>query len=395
MVLVNGATGIGTGWSTDLPNYNPLQIIENLRLFLQKKKMKPMKPWYRGFSGAIESIGKGQYYSWGKFYETDNGYEITELPIRRWTQDYKEFLHSMLPGAEAKAKLSCQDVREYHTERKVHFSVKMAAEQVTKAKEAGVEHSFKLWSTINETNMVLFNHEGKIKKYKNVLEIMEEFATVRLKYYDHRKKYLIDKLTLERDLLSNRARFIAMIIAKKLHINNRKKDDVVKDLTRLKFQKFGETHPPRTGYEYLLGMHIVSLTKERKEELERMAKDKAAELEKCKRTSIQQMWTLDLDRLEHAITTMYEQENAEDDAKKEQGKSKGTKRKAPSAKPARGKGRKAPAPEEGGEEGGEEAAAAVDPLDNPFADIARWTSGALKAKLEASGPSAMKKRRTK
>merc|ERR1712061_63590 len=145
----------------------------------------------------------------------------------------------------------------------------------------------------------------------NVLEIMNEFAEVRLKMYKRRKEYLINKLTLERDLLSNRARFIKMIIDKKLHINNRKKDDVVKDLTKLKFQKFGETKPPRTGFEYLLIMLIASLTKERKEELERMAKDKAAELEKVKRTSIQQMWLTDLAQLEKAIQELYEKEQEE------------------------------------------------------------------------------------
>lgn len=31
--------------------------------------------------------------------------EITELPVRKWTQDYKQFLESLLVGAEdAKAK---------------------------------------------------------------------------------------------------------------------------------------------------------------------------------------------------------------------------------------------------------------------------------------------------
>jgi len=390
MVLVNGCAGIGTGWSTDVPNYDPLAIIDNLRSWLQKKKMKPMRPWYRGFSGAIEPIGKGCYYSWGKFHETDDGLEITELPVKKWTQDYKEFLQGMLPGGDSKSNVSVADIREYHTERKAHFSVKIGAEMVAKAKEAGIEHTFKLWGTLAETNMVLFDSEGKIKKYKNTLEIMEEFAGVRLKYYDHRKKYLIDKLTLERDLLSNRARFIAMIISKKLHINNRKKADVVKDLTRLRFQKFGDQSPPRSGFEYLLIMHIVSLTKERKEELERMAKDKANELEKVKRTSIQQMWLTDLDRVEAAITKIYEDENAEAaDAKG--GGGKGTKRKASSAKP-----RRKAAPEEDGEgpEGGDEAAAAAaDPFDNPFGDVAKWTTGALKAKLESGGPSAMKKRR--
>merc|ERR1719420_2628195 len=104
--------------------------------------------------------------------------------------------------------------------------------------------------------MVLFDSENKIQKYKNVLQIMDEFAKVRMKYYKIRKEYLIQKLTLERDLLSNRARFIKLIIEKKLRINNRKKDDVVKDLTKMRFQKFGEVKAPRTGFEYLLIMQI-------------------------------------------------------------------------------------------------------------------------------------------
>jgi len=390
MVLVNGATGIGTGWSTDVPNYDPRALIENLRLFLHKKKMKPMRPWYRGFTGAIEHLGKGSYYSWGKFYESDAGLEITELPVRKWTQDYKEFLQGMLPGSDTKSKITVQDVREYHTETSVHFSVKMTPEMLAPVKEQGVEHTMKLWGSINETNMVLFDHEGKIKKYKNTLEILEEFATVRLKYYDLRKKYLIDKLTLERDLLSNRARFIAMIVSKKLQINNRKKDDVVKDLTRLKFQKFGETKPPRTGFEYLLIMQIASLTKERKEELERMAKEKAAELEKVKRTSIQQMWIADLDRLEEAITELYNKAASEADSGKgkKRGRSSGNSaggRSQSKGKGGRNKGKDDEANEDQGEEG-EETTAASNDLDNPFGDIARWTAGALKGPADAGAP---------
>merc|ERR1712151_218031 len=124
-------------------------------------------------------------------------------------------------------------------------------------------------------------------------------------YYDIRKKYLVNKLTIEKELLSNRARFIGMIIAKKLHVNNRKKADVVKDLTRLGFDKFGDTAPPRTGFEYLLSMQILTLTKEKKEELERMLKDKTHELEILKKTPIAKMWEKDLDELEAGINALY------------------------------------------------------------------------------------------
>jgi len=38
MILVNGAEGIGTGWSTFLPNYNPLDIIKSLKDKLNGKE---------------------------------------------------------------------------------------------------------------------------------------------------------------------------------------------------------------------------------------------------------------------------------------------------------------------------------------------------------------------
>ena len=35
MVLVNGSNGIGTGWSTSIPNYNPLDIIARLKALIE------------------------------------------------------------------------------------------------------------------------------------------------------------------------------------------------------------------------------------------------------------------------------------------------------------------------------------------------------------------------
>jgi len=353
--------------------------------------------------GTITHQCKGQYYSWGKWWENDKGIEITELPLRKWTQDYKEFLHGMLPGGEGKSKVKIEDVREYHTEKSVHFSVKVSDEEMKRIKskeQGGINQLFKMSSSLNETNMMLFDSEGKIQRYKNPLMIMDEFARVRLKYYKIRKDYLIHKLTLERDLLSNRARFIKMIIEKTLKVNNRKKDDVVKDLTRLKFQKFGEVKAPRTGFEYLLIMQIASLTKERYEELKRMAREKAAELEIVKKTSPQQMWLTDLDRLEAAINALYAKD-AEDDpkAKGKKGKafkiSKLAKRGAKGKKRGRGKGDEDAEDGEAahGDEGGEgEAGPVIDPMDNPFSDIAKWTSVSFKVP-GASEPS-RKKRRT-
>jgi DNA topoisomerase-2 len=49
LCLVNGAEGIGTGWSTSIPQYNPRDIIENMRLMMKGLEPKSMIPWYKGF----------------------------------------------------------------------------------------------------------------------------------------------------------------------------------------------------------------------------------------------------------------------------------------------------------------------------------------------------------
>lgn len=45
MVLINGADGIGTGWSTSIPNYNPRDIVDNLLRLMNKEEILPMQPW--------------------------------------------------------------------------------------------------------------------------------------------------------------------------------------------------------------------------------------------------------------------------------------------------------------------------------------------------------------
>lgn len=99
-VLVNGSEGIGTGWSSYVPNYNPRDIITNVKRLLDGETMMPMDPWYKGFSGTIEKTATkegGVSYTVSGIIEevSDTTLRITELPVRRWTNDYKEFLDSV------------------------------------------------------------------------------------------------------------------------------------------------------------------------------------------------------------------------------------------------------------------------------------------------------------
>ncbi|CAE8614335.1 unnamed protein product, partial [Polarella glacialis] len=168
-VLMNGADGIGVGWSTNIPNYNPREIIRNLRMMLRGMPMAEMHPWYKGFQGSILPNDRepGKYEVTGVIRKRDGTtLEITELPVKNWTQNYKEFLEELMPKdgkkGEESSESTIEDFREYHTESSVHFVVTMTPEKMRAAERAGLEKTFKLKSSLATSNMVLFDAEGKI-----------------------------------------------------------------------------------------------------------------------------------------------------------------------------------------------------------------------------------------
>lgn len=100
MILVNGADGIGTGWMTKIPNYNPREIVRNIRKMLDGEDPEDLVPWYKNFKGTIEFCGDQRYVVSGEIAITGNEkVEITELPVGTWTQNYKEnVLEPMVHG---------------------------------------------------------------------------------------------------------------------------------------------------------------------------------------------------------------------------------------------------------------------------------------------------------
>jgi len=105
MILVNGCEGIGTGWSTTVPNYNPLEIIDNCILFCEEKEMKDLVPWYREFNGMVV-LGKnkeGVYNVFGKWrWLSDKKIEVAEIPFDTWIQSYKLTLQALIQAKVAK-----------------------------------------------------------------------------------------------------------------------------------------------------------------------------------------------------------------------------------------------------------------------------------------------------
>ena len=186
--MVNGADGIGTGWSTTIPCYNPLQIAENLKRRLRDKPYYVMDPWYQGYKGRIfRNVKEDSFFTVQGKYEVENrsNLRITELPLKKWTRDYKAFLEN-LTETKTNSNYFVEDIKEFHTQNHVDFSIKVN-KAIYKKKKDEIFTYLRLQGKINLTNLVLFNHKSKLRRYEDPVQIIEEFFKVRLKHYFHRK----------------------------------------------------------------------------------------------------------------------------------------------------------------------------------------------------------------
>ena len=148
LLLVNGAQGIGTGWSTNIPPHNPRDVLAYIRAKLDGKHELPsLQPWVRGFEGDVVAKGDGRGYdSIGKIEKaTSSSVVISELPIGKWTNDYKDHLLRM------RDKGTIQNILEDHTTTSVAFTVGMRSAQFSRVGSRSTLHKhFKLalWGVI-------------------------------------------------------------------------------------------------------------------------------------------------------------------------------------------------------------------------------------------------------
>jgi len=204
MILVNGANGIGTGWSSTIPNYNPHEIVDNLKKRMEtdtKDSMERMEPWFRSWTGTTEKMSADRYKFTGTITQTgDNEVQVTELPIRMWTQDFKNWLEEVIKGDKAPSWI--KDYTEYNTPDKVHFIIKLEDKHMADALAKTLEESFKLTQSIATSNLVAFDGQGRIQKYANELDILEEFYHIRLDFYRKRKVGVCDYLVCTELIIS-------------------------------------------------------------------------------------------------------------------------------------------------------------------------------------------------
>ena len=299
LVLVNGSEGIGTGWSTKIPNYSLVEIAQGLKSMLKGGDTPWLDPSYRNFKGKITG-GVKSYDIEGLYEINGNKVTIRELPVGVWTQNYKEFLEKT--DKKGDVGLLISDVRDNSTDTEVEITVKFKEGELNKLVKGGTfEKRMKLSTTgCHTTNMHLFDRNGKIVKYESVQDIMDEFYDIRISFYAKRKEFMVERLQLELDILNNKVRFLKVVVSEKFKVT-RKKDLIIKDLEKRKYVKFSKVRKAsgdsedEASYDYLLSMPIWNLTVEKVKELQKQRNTKQSEYDLIQSKSLEDMWIEDLD----------------------------------------------------------------------------------------------------
>jgi len=311
-LLLNGCIGIGMGWSTSVPSYNIKDLIQSVENLLSNKKLEDITPYVEGFKGKIYKPNTASDYIVHGLVKkmSSKQIKISELPVGKWTDDYKEFLIQLCDDKLIK------NFTENHTSTSVSFTLTVNSEMMDYFEKKNFLKPLKLESKISLSNMHAFNKEGKIIRFSSPQDIISYHFNERLKAYHLRKDLIIKKASEIEIINRNKSRFIKDIIAGNIKLfspeNNQsipRKDIMQKlvefgytSLSTVKIENQTQKDASNTdNYSYLLDMPLSSLTLERANTLHESALASSKQLEIAQNVSEIEMWKSDLDKLKKLV----------------------------------------------------------------------------------------------
>ena len=367
-VLLNGAEGIGTGWSTYIPPFAAEPLIAHMKNVLRRIQMpagadhpplEPLVPHFPLFKGRIwiDRDGTKQTLRTRGVLRVEEGGKkvvITELPACVWTDEYKKLLTRLADEETVRMTLPLKRFAEEMLEKGVtefprpyaikslnplfryavsrdkdksakvtrlpflaiplgdacdaeHVEYHLELEEaVTLADYDALIAIFELENSFSMSNMHLFNPSGAITLYESAEKIIEDYVPVRLLMYDKR---LARELQLARAAAkqnSDKARFIQAVCDGAIQVLRRKKEEIVGGILALGI----EPTPSDPTFEYLRKLPLTCFSKEGAEEYEAEAEQSRQSVLALESMTPVQLWLSDLERLERLIEKEREHDRA-------------------------------------------------------------------------------------
>lgn len=333
MTLINGTCGIANGFSTFIPQYNPIDVIREMRRIIEGREgnASHIAPWYRGYKGNIDLIVEDTpdqrviaMQSYGCYEELRGGnVKITELPVGTFGEDYRKKLNEWrenrlgirrqaIPGKKENPDMrTIRDFNNLSKKNEMLFEVS-GAEDVS-------YQSLNLTKRFGLTNMTLLESvrgdelydvvedrtvRGKTlepyipKRYETIEDYLRRFVRIRLYYYGIRKNHLVKHKKTELENLRSRHRFIQDVVEKVIDVFTWSEEKI---LQRMEERKHAESLYSQTPIRRFSPAEVERLSRE--------IETAENELETLVATDVRTMWARDLQEFEDVYLKVYKGEN--------------------------------------------------------------------------------------
>lgn len=281
--LCFGCRGIAVGWSTEVPQFDPRDLVAASLAHLAGDPLPELTPWYRGFGGPIEREAEGGVWTVrGVLHREGRDVHVTEVPPFRETDAHKEeWTRRFDKGVE---------VGDGHTDERVHLILRDGG-------DATLE-DLGLVKRITFGNVHLLDARGELVKYESPERVVREHAALRLALYDRRLAHLVAKAERELLLARSKARYVRLRIAGEFVMAAQPSDaEACAALDRL-----GGLHRDADGsYDYLLDLPDRTFNAARAEAIEVAAERKAALLAELRAKTPEGEWRAELLELRAAL----------------------------------------------------------------------------------------------
>jgi len=289
-VLINGGSGIAVGFASNILNRDVKEIIDACQKLLLGKNISIIKPHLNNFLGEYiqDKENPKRWIIRGKFTKTNTTtVKISELSPSMTYEKYEEILDKLVEN---------KDIVSYDDNCKdnIDYTIKFTRTILDRLDDEKIIKLLKLEESETE-NLTTLDENGKLKLFDTVEDIVKYFVQFRLTYYQKRKDFMLNKMQHELKVLGNRGKFIKLILDGKISVNNKLKEEIIKQIEFNKLDKIEDS------YDYLLRMPIYSLTKEMFEKLKEDFKLKKEEIEALKLVQPKDMYLEDLSELKKKI----------------------------------------------------------------------------------------------
>lgn len=289
VILVNGARGVGTGWSTDIPLFSPKELITITRWMINKGENlgNNLTPYFNGFHGTITQNPTKWFTNFAITKTKSRFFRLTEIPVRISVADARNLINELIEKeivVDMKSLLTKDS--DHDIDMEIEFKDDHTLEEVVQL-FGSIASTF-----ISRSNYTAYDSHGTITRFPDIASIFKEWFDVRRQYYEMRKDLILMDLYDELMVARNRKRFL------EANYDLRKYDGRKAINEMLENEKY-DLHDG--SYEYLWGMKIVQSSKKHIDKLAKLISDLEERIAKLESTLPDQLWLEDLSNLEEAL----------------------------------------------------------------------------------------------